>query len=81
MPEQCGEHEYWMRQTASAPRTVLLRRRAGGGPEEIVLDSNLLPEDSELGQARATAGLAGRIAHALCYKHLSILSWIPSQST
>ena len=53
VPERFGEFEYWTRQTAAAPRVALLRRRAGGGHEEVVLDSNLLPEDSELGQARA----------------------------
>ena len=57
VPEQHGKYEYWTRQSAAAPRAVLLRRPAAGGPEEIVLDSNLLPEDAELGQARANLGL------------------------
>ena len=55
VPERFGEFEYWSRQTPAAPRVVLLRRRTGGGAEEVVLDSNLFPEDSELAQV-----LAGR---------------------
>jgi len=62
VPEQYGEYMYWTRQSAAAPRAVLLRRADAGGPEEVVLDTNALPDDAELGQAclRSLATLAQR---------------------
>ena len=68
VPEQYGEHVYWMRQSTASPRTVLLRRAVAGGPEEVVLDTNALPDDAELGQAclRSLVTMAQRCSLQNC---------------
>lgn len=67
VPEKYGEYEYWTRQKTAGPRAVLLRRLAAGGSEEVVLDSNLLPEGSELSQVSVISlsdTTARRLIHA-----------------